>query len=73
MAAGVIKRIVIDRATNQRKGFGFIKPDGGGDEIFFHNSAIKNVEWSAVNEGDKVTYEPGEGAKGPRAEDIYVE
>jgi len=73
MAAGKIKNIVVDKATGKRKGFGFIEPDGGGEEIFFHHSAIQNATFSDVNEGDRVTYEAGHGAKGPRAENINVE
>lgn len=72
MAEGVIKTIAIDRATRSRKGFGFIQPAGGGKELFFHKSAVKNCSFDDVNEGDAVTFEPGMGEKGPRAEDVYL-
>ena len=62
---GVIKKLVKD------KKFGFIKGDRGV-EYFFHSSAIKNARFEELGEGQEVTFEVGEGAKGPRAEDIFV-
>lgn len=49
---------------NDEKGFGFIIPDDGGKEIFVHASAIEN---GTLSENDQVTYEIGDGAKGPCA------
>jgi CspA family cold shock protein len=62
---GTIKTLVGD------KGYGFIK-DADGKEYFFHASALKNVEFKALEVGREVTFEDSEGTKGPRAEDIYV-
>lgn len=62
---GVIKKIFKD------KGFGFIGVDGQPD-VFFHKTAVRNVPFTDLVEGQKVTFEVGEGAKGPRAEDVYV-
>lgn len=62
---GTIARIIAD------KGFGFIKGDGG-KEYFVHRTACKNARLDSLQEGDKVTFEPTEGPKGPRAEDVYV-
>lgn len=62
---GKVSRIIAD------KGFGFIKGEDGKD-YFAHRTAFKNINFAEVNEGDKVEFEPSEGAKGPRAEDIYV-
>jgi CspA family cold shock protein len=72
MEAGKVKTIVVDKATGKRKGFGFIEPDGGGDQIFFHRSAIKNADFDAVNAGDTVTYDAENSDKGPRAENVNL-
>lgn len=64
MANGVIKRLVTD------KGFGFIADQGA--EYFFHRSSVKNAEFESLREGDRVSFEPRDGAKGPRAEDVRV-
>ena len=49
---------------NDSKGFGFITPDNGGDDLFVHISAISE---DTLNENDKVDFEIGEGQKGPCA------
>ena len=49
---------------NDEKGFGFITPDEGGKDIFVHVSAVTA---GTLQDGDKVTYEVGEGQKGPCA------
>ena len=49
---------------NDSKGFGFITPDNGGDDLFVHISAISDA---TLNENDKVEFEVGEGQKGPCA------
>lgn len=53
------------------KGYGFIKGEDG-KEYFFHRSACKNVDAATLKDGDEVTFEDAEGAKGPRAEDVYI-
>lgn len=60
------------------KGFGFIKGEDNV-EYFFHKSALKNARLDDVQGADRqgkggtaVTFEPTEGDKGPRAEDIYL-
>lgn len=50
------------------KGFGFIVEEGTGNEIFFHSSGLIDK----VRKGDKVTYEIGNGNKGPTAIDIKI-
>ena len=50
---------------NELKGFGFIKPDNNGEDLFVHVSAIESS--SPLNENDKVEFEIGEGQKGPCA------
>ncbi len=61
--SGTIKRIVSD------KGFGFVAADDG-QEYFFHNSAVSGVRFDELREGQKVTFEKGQGPKGPRAENL---
>jgi CspA family cold shock protein len=60
---GVIKRLT-------DKGFGFITPDGGDKDVFFHNSALVGVTFNELREGDKVSFETEESDKGPRAVNV---
>ncbi len=62
MAEGTIKRLT-DR------GFGFIET-GDSKDMFFHMSNLEGVQWDDLREGQKVTFEVGEGPKGPRAEQV---
>ncbi len=62
MPEGKIKKIVSD------KGFGFIEGERG--DIFFHHSALVGVAIEALQEGDLVKYDVGQGPKGPRAENV---
>jgi len=59
MSEGTIARLT-DR------GFGFIARDGE-DDLFFHSNELVGVEYNDLKEGDKVTFEVGEGPKGPNA------
>jgi CspA family cold shock protein len=52
------------------KGFGFIIPDDGGDDIFVHHSDIKMEGNASFDDGQKVTYEVGEDKKGPCATSV---
>ena len=55
---GTIKRLVSD------KGFGF------GNEYFFHQSACSGVSFDELREGEAVTFQTGQGPKGPSAENV---
>ncbi|MBU0646118.1 cold shock domain-containing protein [Patescibacteria group bacterium] len=55
----------ITRLTD--KGFGFIAPEGGDKDIFFHSSALVDVSFDELNEGDNVTFESEPSDRGPRA------
>jgi CspA family cold shock protein len=55
---------------NASKGFGFITPDEGGDDLFVHHSEIKTEGYASLDDGQAVTYEVGEGKKGPCANSV---
>jgi CspA family cold shock protein len=50
---------------NATKGFGFIEPDEGGNDVFVHISAVQNAGMDGLNEGQKVSFdlEPGRNGK----------
>lgn len=56
---------------NAQKGFGFIKPDNGGKDIFVHANNVRG-EASLLQEGTKVEYVEGPGRKGPEATDVHI-
>jgi CspA family cold shock protein len=55
---------------NSSKGFGFIAPDGGGDDLFVHHSEIKTSGYASLNEDQNVEFEIGQGKKGPCATNV---
>ena len=55
---------------NENKGFGFITPDGGGDDLFVHHSNITMTGFRALHDGQKVEYEPAQGRKGLEATNV---
>lgn len=55
---------------NSSKGYGFIEPDDGGNDLFVHHSEIKTNGFASLNEGQKVEFEIGEGKKGPCATNV---
>ena len=48
-------------------GFGFIKPDDGSKDVFFHAQSLVDVAFDDIQEGEKVTFDVEEGPKGPAA------
>jgi CspA family cold shock protein len=42
---------------NNQKGFGFIQPEDGGNDVFVHISAVERAGWITLNEGQKVSFE----------------
>ncbi len=55
---------------NAEKGYGFITPDDGGEDLFVHHSNIAMEGFRALDEGQKVEYEVGQGRKGPQANNV---
>ncbi len=55
---------------NNKKGFGFIVPDEGGDDIFVHYSNIVTEGFRTLDEGQKVEYEANKGKKGFEATNV---
>ncbi|QDV17795.1 Cold shock protein ScoF [Gimesia panareensis] len=64
MSEGTIKRLT-------DKGFGFIE-DGSGKDVFFHSSSLSDTSYDELSEGQKVSFNIGQGPKGPRAENVRV-
>ena len=55
---------------NAGKGFGFITPDDGGNDLFVHHSEIKTEGYASLDENQAVSYDVGEGKKGPCANNV---
>ena len=55
---------------NAEKGFGFISDDNGGDDVFVHFSAINGEGFKSLDEGQAVTYDLTEGARGMQAANV---
>lgn len=59
---------------NSEKGYGFIKPDDGGQDVFVHVSAVMNSGLGTLNEGQRVSFEvePDKRGKGPKAVNLQA-
>lgn len=64
MATGTVKWF------NDAKGYGFITPDDGGEDLFAHFSAIKMDGFKTLKQGQRVTFDLKEGKKGKQADNI---
>lgn len=67
MTTGIVKWF------NDAKGFGFITPDGGGEDLFAHFSAINSSGFKSLAENQRVSFEITTGPKGKQASNIVPE
>ena len=56
--------------SSATKGYGFITPDDGSEDLFVHHTAIIGSGFKSLEEGEKVTYEVTQGRKGMQAENV---
>jgi len=64
MSVGIVKWF------SNSKGYGFISPDEGGEDVFAHFSAIEMEGYKTLNEGQKVEFDISDGPKGLQASNI---
>lgn len=64
MAQGTVKWF------NAEKGFGFIAPEDGGQDVFAHFSAIQSSGYRSLEENQRVEFDVTQGQKGPQAENV---
>ena len=59
---------------NTERGYGFIKPDDGGRDVFVHITAVERAGMKSLNEGQRISFdvEPDKKGKGPKAVDLVV-
>ena len=55
---------------SNEKGYGFVEPEEGGEDLFIHYSDIEGTGYKSLEEGDEVEYEVEDSPKGPRAVNV---
>ena len=60
MATGQIKRL------ERERGFGFIRPEGASEDVFFHRSSLQGLEFDSLNEGQNVEFDKAADDRDPR-------
>ena len=69
-AAG--ERFGVVKWYNAAKGFGFVTPDAGGEELFLHRSALEQIGLSEIGEGTRVRVQVQQGTKGPQVTSLQL-
>ena len=64
MARGTVKWF------SEEKGYGFVSPDEGGEDLFVHYTGIEGKGYRSLEEGERVSYEPIRGRKGEQAKSV---
>jgi len=64
MTQGIVKWF------NNEKGFGFITPENGGNDVFVHHSAIQGSGYKSLSEGERVSFDVTRGPKGDQASNV---
>ena len=68
------KENIVDKGKvkwfNERKGFGFIIPESGGEDLFIHHSNIAAEGFRSLHDGQEVEFEVAQGKKGPEAVNV---
>jgi len=64
MARGTVKWV------SEEKGYGFVSPEEGGEDLFVHYTAVEGEGYRSLEEGERVSYEPTRGMKGEQAVDV---
>ena len=55
---------------SEKKGYGFIAPDDGGEDLFVYYTSIEGSGFRSLDEGEKVSYEPAESRRGKQANNV---
>lgn len=65
-------KIGVVKWFNDAKGYGFITPDEGGEDLFVHFSSIEGDNFKSLQEGQRVEFETGPGRKGEEAKSVRI-
>lgn len=66
----VARRSGVVRWYSEEKGYGFLAPDDGGEDVFVRYSAIAGEGFRSLSEGQRVTFVTGSDGRGPRASEV---
>ena len=61
---------IVSKWFNEAKGYGFIEPDDGSEDLFVHYSSIAGEGFRSLEESEKVTYETSQGRRGMQAKNV---
>ncbi len=68
------RRVVPSSSSTRERGYGFIKPDDGGRDVFVHITAVERAGMKSLNEGQRISFdvEPDKKGKGPKAVNLVI-